>query len=141
MLIYGGMNMIRHVIDKIRNEMKSYKAVFAFTISAFLFALFCQYQKSAVVQRDNHTMLEMKFLHEMSSNVENQKAYLYIQDIPYHFSFLDEFNHGYYFVYDETNVYIAYMNEKDFKKLSRDDLFQSSTKIKGITRKSPKELK
>lgn len=73
-----------------------------------------------------------------------QKSYINVKPTPYKFAVYDDTTDSYYFVTDGTYLYIAYMSQADYKKLS--DLYDEGkpdfkTRIEGITKLTTKDVK
>ena len=108
--------------------------MFIFLFLTFLFfilAILFRYLSSTAVYRDNRNYISLHSIIS-SQHKEDKVAYTYISGVP---SFMFEENGiSYYFVTDDTFIYIASIDQDTYDILSEIDYAKNRVKIVGISK-------
>lgn len=84
-------------------------------------------------------------LHELlaqGETTENKMVNINVSEKPYVFAYYPDDSSGkFYFVWDETYMYVAFLTESQYNELNRDDIQNNPVKIYGVTKKIPDDIK
>lgn len=73
---------------------------------------------------------------------ENKFVTLEVTEQPYVFAYYPGDNSGkFYFLWDEEYIYVAFLNEKEFKRLNTEDIKENHLKVSGMTKAIPSDIK
>jgi len=76
-----------------------------------------------------------------STSKEDQKSYIDVKAAPYRFAVYDDTTDAYYILSDGTYLYIAYMSQSDYMKLSESETYEVPIRVTGYTKLSTKEIR
>lgn len=99
---------------------------------------------SASQKAENQARKEITDLNSiiLSSKIKEDKlAFLDIRSEPYKFAVYNDTPNSYYIVSDGQYLYVVYMSPEEYQKLSKKDLRNNKVRIKGITQKTPEDIK
>lgn len=84
-------------------------------------------------------------LHELLAQgemTENKMVHIDVSEIPYVFAYYPDDNSGkFYFVWDETYMYMAFLSESQYNELNRDDIQSNPMTIYGVTKRIPDDIR
>ena len=104
--------------------------------------MFMSSYQVSLLEDENMTDLDSIIVSEEESTSKvDKKAYIDVKASPYRFAVYDDTTDAYYIISDGTYLYIAYMSQSDYMKLSEEDTYESPIRITGYTKLSTKEIK
>lgn len=133
------MKFTNKAVEKERKKLKNlmYVWILLFVLSGVFFYL--------GMKADEASEKQMKDLHSIiidkSEDKDKKRSYININSIPYKFAVYDGIDEAYYFVADKNYMYVAYMDETDFKLLNDEDIKNNPKRIEGTTEYVTKEIK
>lgn len=96
------------------------------------------------MHEEKQSIKNIKDMHSIiisdDSEITNKKSYININTIPYKFAIYDGIEEAYYFVADENYMYVVFMGESDFLRLSTASE-KKPIKIEGTTKETPSDIR
>ncbi len=126
-------NQIKAIVKKFKTNMIIWLVVALFGAAIFVLSI---HMNDIRKSTDFHEILAT------GENTQNKLVSVEVNEKPYVFAYYPGDNSGkFYFLWDEEYMYVAFLNETEYKKLNTDSIHDNPIKVSGITKTIPSDIK